>query len=166
MPLRRASSRGEDADLNYQRLIREAWKSGEYRADGDKDDASPREEGEALKEYLRSRMEWIVEREACGLEAFGAPPARSKEPRLRLAPHVRLKEEGAGGLLYETRLEKVYSLSPTGVAVLREICAGCGSAETAVERAAARFHDPRGSARSEAMEFVARLLARGLLVRG
>ncbi|MEK7744183.1 MAG: PqqD family peptide modification chaperone [Elusimicrobiota bacterium] len=149
----------------YQRLIRDAWKSGEYRAGQDKSDASPREEGEALREYLRSRMEWIVEREACAPEDFGVPAAPRGGPGLRLAPHVRVKEEGSGGVLYETRLEKVYRLSPTGVAVLREISAGCGSAEAAVERAAAGFHDPRGSARSEALEFVARLLARGLLVR-
>ena len=149
----------------YQKLIREAWRSGEYRAASDRVGDSPREEGEALREYLRSRMEWIVEREACGPEAFGAPAAPRGGQGLRLAPHVRLKEEGSGGLLYETRLEKVYTLSPTGVAVLREISAGCGSAEAAVERAAARFHDPRGSARSEALEFVERLLARGLLVR-
>ena len=151
--------------MSYQRLIRGAWRSGEYRADRGAEDASPREEGDALREYLRSRMEWIVEREACGPEAFGAPAAASGGLRLRLAPHVRLREEESGGLLYETRLEKVYALSPTGAAVLREISAGCESVDCAVERAAGRFSDPKGSARSEAREFVERLLARGLIVR-
>lgn len=152
--------------MNYQRLIRDAWRSGEYRADRERGDSSPREEGEALRDYLRSRMEWIVEREACGPNAFGAPVPAEAGPALSLAPHVRFREEGSGGLLYETRLEKVYALSPTGVAVLREIASGCGSAQAAVERAAERFHDVRGSARGEALEFVARLLARGLLREG
>ena len=48
---------------------------------------------------------------------------------MRLAKYVKFREEKFGGVLFETRSEKVYTLNPTAVAVVREIavrrrCAG------------------------------------------
>ena len=43
---------------------------------------------------------------------------------MRLAKHVKFREEKFGGVLFETRSEKVYTLNPTATAVLREIQAG------------------------------------------
>ena len=43
---------------------------------------------------------------------------------MRLAKHVKFREEKFGGVLFETRSEKVYTLNPTATAVVREIQAG------------------------------------------
>jgi Coenzyme PQQ synthesis protein D (PqqD) len=49
---------------------------------------------------------------------------------MRLARHVKFREEKFGGVVFETRSEKVYTLNPTAAAVLREIQAGSTEAET------------------------------------
>ena len=43
---------------------------------------------------------------------------------MRLARYVKFREEKFGGVLFETRSEKVYTLNPTAAAVLREIQSG------------------------------------------
>ena len=43
---------------------------------------------------------------------------------MRLAKYVKFREEKFGGVLFETRSEKVYTLNPTAAAVVREIEAG------------------------------------------
>jgi len=48
---------------------------------------------------------------------------------MRLARHVKFREEKFGGVVFETRSEKVYTLNPTAAAVLREIQAGSTEAE-------------------------------------
>ena len=48
---------------------------------------------------------------------------------MRLAQYVKFREEKFGGVLFETRSEKVYTLNPTAAAVLREIQAGSTEAE-------------------------------------
>ena len=43
---------------------------------------------------------------------------------MRLAKSVKFREEKFGGVLFETRSEKVFTLNPTAAAVVREIQAG------------------------------------------
>ena len=45
---------------------------------------------------------------------------------MKLAPFVKFREEKFGAVLFETRSEKVYTLSPTGAAVLREVARRLG----------------------------------------
>src|SRR5678815_1839104 len=50
-------------------------------------------------------------------------PARGSDT-MRLAKSVKFREEKFGGVLFETRSEKVFTLNPTAAAVVREIQAG------------------------------------------
>jgi hypothetical protein len=43
---------------------------------------------------------------------------------MQLAKFVKFREEKFGGVLFETRSEKVFTLNPTATAVMREIKAG------------------------------------------
>ena len=43
---------------------------------------------------------------------------------MRLAKSVKFREEKFGGVLFETRTEKVFTLNPTAAAIVREIQAG------------------------------------------
>jgi len=48
---------------------------------------------------------------------------------MRLARYVKFREEKFGGVLFETRGEKVYTLNSTAAAVLREIQSGSTESE-------------------------------------
>jgi hypothetical protein len=48
----------------------------------------------------------------------------TSDSTIQLAKFVKFREERFGGVLFETRSEKVYTLNPTGAAVIREIQAG------------------------------------------
>ena len=48
---------------------------------------------------------------------------------MKLAKYVKFRQEKFGGVLFETRSEKVYALNPTAAAVVREIQAGTPEAE-------------------------------------
>ena len=43
---------------------------------------------------------------------------------MRLAKYVKFREEKFGGVLFETRSERVYTLNPAAAAVVREIESG------------------------------------------
>jgi hypothetical protein len=43
---------------------------------------------------------------------------------MRLAKYVKFREEKFGGVLFETRSEKVFTLNPTAAAIVREIETG------------------------------------------
>ena len=83
---------------------------------------------------------------------------------MRLAPYVKFREEKFGGVLFETRSEKVYTLNPTGAAVIREIATGDEAAITA--RLKELFADQAGTIEREVGTFIADLRQRGLLVEG
>ncbi|HUP09971.1 MAG TPA: PqqD family protein [Caldimonas sp.] len=83
---------------------------------------------------------------------------------MRLAPYVKFREEKFGGVLFETRSEKVYTLNPTGAAVIREIATGDEAAITA--RLKELFADRAGTIEREVGTFIADLRQRGLLVEG
>jgi len=147
----------------YQQLVRRSWESGEYKAGpSEREDVSAAIEGRELRKFLRSKMEWIVER-----EAYEARPERSRRPEertMKLAQYVKFREEKFGGVLFETRSEKVYTLSQTGSAVVKEIAAEGGDAKAVIERLKVKFDDKDGSIEKDAAEFIEELKTKGLLV--
>jgi putative mycofactocin binding protein MftB len=81
---------------------------------------------------------------------------------MRLARHVKFREEKFGGVLFETRSEKVYTLTPTAAAVVQEIAAGRATHEIA-PTLAARFSAPDGTIEREVGAFLAELRDKGLV---
>ena len=81
---------------------------------------------------------------------------------MRLAKHVKFREEKFGGVLFETRSEKVYTLNPTATAVVREIQAG--SDENAIRtRLKDRFADAEGVIERDVAALLAELRRKGLV---
>jgi hypothetical protein len=82
---------------------------------------------------------------------------------MKLAKYTKFREEKFGGVLFETRSEKVYSLNPTAAAVVREIAPGVAAADI-VERLKARFGDGDGAViEREVLAYIAQLRQTGLL---
>ena len=81
---------------------------------------------------------------------------------MKLAKYVKFREEKFGGVLFETRSEKVYTLNPTATAVVKEIQTGADAA-TIPARLRERFNDGGGSIEQEAAAFIAELRQKGLL---
>ena len=81
---------------------------------------------------------------------------------MKLAKYTKFREEKFGGVLFETRSEKVYSLNPTAAAVVREIAPGVDERQV-VERLKARFRDADSALEREALTFLAELRQKGLL---
>ena len=80
---------------------------------------------------------------------------------MRLAKYVKFREEKFGGVLFETRSEKVFTLNPVATAVVREIAAGCDAPEI-LQRLKERFRDPDRAIEKEAEAFIAELRSKGL----
>ena len=122
--------------MGYEALIRRAWRTGDFSIkELLKDDPDPVACGigssagpgrvdfpaagvtcERLRRKVQEEMEGIIAREAgdaaCCLSAY-------KEGSMKLAPFVKFREEKFGAVLFETRSEKVYTLSPVRAAVHR-----------------------------------------------
>ena len=81
---------------------------------------------------------------------------------MRLAKFVKFREEKFGGVLFETRSEKVFTLSPTATAIVREIGAG-GDEHAITARLKVQFEDRDGAIEREVRAFVADLRQRGLV---
>jgi hypothetical protein len=81
---------------------------------------------------------------------------------MRLAKHVKFREEKFGGVLFETRSEKVYTLTPTAAAVVQEIAAGRPGPEIA-PHLAERFEASDGTIEREVGAFLAELRDKGLV---
>ena len=81
---------------------------------------------------------------------------------MKLAPFVKFREEKFGAVLFETRSEKVYTLSPSGAAVVREIVSG-GDAQGVVARLQSKYEDKTGKMAQEAKSFLADLKSKGLI---
>ena len=81
---------------------------------------------------------------------------------MRLAKYVKFREERFGGVLFETRSEKVYTLNPTAVAVVREVQAGADAPEIA-RKLKSRFEDPTGALDREVSDLIADLRRLGLV---
>lgn len=80
---------------------------------------------------------------------------------MRLAKHTKFREEKFGGVLFETRSEKVFTLNPTATAVVREIQLG-SDVPRLISRLHERFEDV-GSLEHDALSFIAELRSQGLL---
>ena len=81
---------------------------------------------------------------------------------MKLAKYVKFREEKFGGVLFETRSEKVYTLNPTATAVVREIQTGCDESDIPA-RLKERFRDDGTTVEREAKAFVAELRQKGLV---
>jgi len=81
---------------------------------------------------------------------------------MKLAKYVKFREEKFGGVLFETRSEKVFTLNSTASAVVREIQAGCD--ESAIlERLNGRFQGEGGAIGREVAAYIAELRKMGLV---
>jgi Coenzyme PQQ synthesis protein D (PqqD) len=82
---------------------------------------------------------------------------------MRLARYVKFREEKFGGVLFETRSEKVYTLNPTAAAVLREIQSGSSEAQIR-DRLRDRYAaDDSGAIDREIAALLADLRSKGLI---
>ena len=81
---------------------------------------------------------------------------------MKLARYVKFREEKFGGVLFETRSEKVFTLNPTATAVVREIQAG-SDARDIPGRLKERFRDEGGKIEREAQAFMDELRQKGLV---
>jgi len=81
---------------------------------------------------------------------------------MKLAKYVKFREEKFGGVLFETRSEKVFTLNPTATAVVREIQAGTGESDIP-GRLKERFLDEGATIEREAAVFIAELRQKGLV---
>jgi hypothetical protein len=81
---------------------------------------------------------------------------------MKLAKYVKFREEKFGGVLFETRSEKVYTLNPTATAVVREIQAGSEEHDIPA-RLKEHFRGEGGAIEREAVAFIADLRQKGLL---
>ena len=81
---------------------------------------------------------------------------------MKLAKFVKFREEKFGGVLFETRSEKVFTLNPTATAVVREITAGTSEADIP-GRVSARFEGDAGAIEGEVREFLAELRGKALV---
>jgi 4-aminobutyrate aminotransferase-like enzyme len=81
---------------------------------------------------------------------------------MRLAKYTKFREEKFGGVLFETRTEKVFALNPTASAIVRAIGEGCDEAGL-IERMQQQFADFAGGLEAEVQTFVADLRKQGLL---
>ena len=81
---------------------------------------------------------------------------------MQLAKYVKFREEKFGGVLFETRSEKVYTLTPTAAAVVQQIAAGTAPADIA-PRLAERFEAPQAAIERDVEAFVAQLRDKGLV---
>jgi hypothetical protein len=81
---------------------------------------------------------------------------------MRLAKFVKFRQEKFGGVLFETRSEKVYTLNSVATAVVREIEATHEPQEI-VTRLKERFVDREGTIERETLAFIEQLRQKGLV---
>lgn len=145
--------------MSYLALIKKAWTSGLYTLD-EAEAAKTDPAAASNRRGVRLEMQEIAERESWDA---GACFSAHKEGIMKLAPFVKFREEKFGAVLFETRSEKVYTLSPTGAAVVREVIAGA-AADSLVAKLQEKYEDPSGKMAQEAQSFLAQLKEKGLVV--
>ena len=82
---------------------------------------------------------------------------------MQLARYVKFREEKFGGVLFETRTEKVFTLNPSAAAVVREITSG-GDTTAIASRLKVRFNDQRGDLEREVAALLGELRDKGLVI--
>ena len=144
--------------MSYEALLRKSWKSGDFVvSENEAVQADAADTASILK--VRREMEEIAARESWDANSC---LVAHREGIMKLAPFVKFREEKFGAVLFETRSEKVYTLSPTGAAVVREVIAGAGP--DLVAKLQAKYEDPSGKMATEATSFLAQLKEKGLVV--
>jgi hypothetical protein len=146
--------------MGYEALIRRSWRTGDFRVpEAGAGEADGGLTPEQLRRKVRQEVEEIIAREAgdaaCCLSAY-------KEGTMKLAPFVKFREEKFGAVLFETRSEKVFTLSPTAAAVVREVVSGADE-KTLPQRLNEKFNDQSGRLTEQALSFLADLKKRGLV---
>jgi hypothetical protein len=145
--------------MSYEALLRKAWKSGDFVVtEAEAAAADPADAASGRR--ARAEMEEIAAREAWDANSC---LVAHREGIMKLAPFVKFREEKFGAVLFETRSEKVYTLTPTGAAVVREVIAGA-EASTLAAKLKEKYEDPSGKMESEAAAFLGELKAKGLIV--
>jgi hypothetical protein len=145
--------------MSYEALLRKTWKSGDFVVtEAEAAQADPADE--ASRRQVRREMEEIAARESWDANSC---LVAHREGIMKLAPFVKFREEKFGAVLFETRSEKVYTLSPTGAAVVREVIAGA-EAGTLVAKLSEKFEDPTGKMAQEAASFLGQLKEKGLVI--
>ncbi len=81
---------------------------------------------------------------------------------MKLAKYVKFREEKFGGVLFETRSEKVFTLNPTATSIVREILVG-GVEGDILARLKDSYHDRDAAIEREAKTFIADLKRQGLV---
>ncbi len=149
--------------MSYEALLRKAWESGDLIVSeiaAAAIDGAARSSGAASRRKVRLEVEEIAARESWDANSC---LVAHREGIMKLAPFVKFREEKFGAVLFETRSEKVYTLSPTGAAVVREVIAGAQSSNL-VAKLQEKFEDPSGKMRTEAEAFLAQLKDKGLII--
>jgi len=84
---------------------------------------------------------------------------------MKLAQYVKFRQEKFGGVLFETRSEKVFALNPTAAAVVQEIQAGTPESEIPARlKASYADGDPEGAQiERDATAFTRQLREQGLV---
>ena len=145
--------------MSYEALLRKAWKSGDFAVtEAEAAQADPADQASIRK--VRLEMEEIAARETWDANSC---LVAHREGIMKLAPFVKFREEKFGAVLFETRSEKVYTLSPTGAAVVREVIAGADSTNL-VAKLQEKFEDPSGKMAAEAVSFLGQLKEKGLVI--
>src|SRR4029078_9791607 len=81
------------------------------------------------------------------------PLSDAKLRAMRFSKYVKFREEKFGGVLFETRSEKVYTLNEVASAVVREIRAG-GDERIVIARFTGRLEVSEGRVEREARAFI------------
>ena len=81
---------------------------------------------------------------------------------MKLAKYVKFRAEKLGGVLFETRSEKVYTLNPTATAIIRALESGAAPSEIA-DRVKAEFEGNAVEIEQETKELLAHLRDKGLV---
>jgi hypothetical protein len=81
---------------------------------------------------------------------------------MKLAKYAKFRGEKFGGVLFETRSERVFALNPTGAAIVREIGTGCDEPHL-IQRMQELFSDSGAAIEREVVAFLASLRKRGLI---
>jgi hypothetical protein len=80
----------------------------------------------------------------------------------KLARYAKFRVEKFGGVLFETRSEKVFALNFTAAAIVAGLGAGCDE-RGLVARMSERFSDSGAAIELEVRAFIAKLREQGLL---
>jgi hypothetical protein len=81
---------------------------------------------------------------------------------MKLAKYVKFREEQFGGVLFETQTEKVYTLNPTGAAIIREIRSGADASQIAANLKD-KFRGPSEVIKKDIISLIADLQQKGLI---